>query len=226
MTVPAQGFVRCRQADGVATVELVNAKSMNILGSEAIEELTAEFRRLSREDGCRVVVLRGAGNKAFIGGADTTRWPGWTGLPARPSSGGPPAAKTPSQRVDRHDPPKGDRGQHYAVRAGLPHWGAAALHDTVHGAAGRPQKIAVPEDRIVLWPFAGLASGLAGPLVMPPATGRRKSRGKCYIHRYLAGGWAKANSPALAARRNRMRLSGTTVIVTGRASRVRPDRCR
>ena len=31
MTVPAQRFVRCRQADGVATVGLVNAKSMNIL---------------------------------------------------------------------------------------------------------------------------------------------------------------------------------------------------
>ena len=76
MTVPAQRFVRCRQADGVATVELVNAKSMNILGSEAIEELTAEFHRLSREDGCRVVVLRGAGDKAFIGGADINEMAG------------------------------------------------------------------------------------------------------------------------------------------------------
>jgi enoyl-CoA hydratase/carnithine racemase len=70
MTVPAQGFVHRRRADGVATVELVNAKSMNILGSDAIEELTAEFLRLSRDDDIKVVVLRGAGDKAFIGGAD------------------------------------------------------------------------------------------------------------------------------------------------------------
>jgi enoyl-CoA hydratase len=76
MSVPAQGFVRCRQADGVATVELVNAKSMNILGSAAIEELTAEFRRLAREDDCRVVVLRGSGDKAFIGGADINEMAG------------------------------------------------------------------------------------------------------------------------------------------------------
>jgi enoyl-CoA hydratase len=76
MTVPARRFVRCHQADGVATVELVNAKSMNILGSEAIEELTTEFRRLSREDGCRVVVFRGAGDKAFIGGADINEMAG------------------------------------------------------------------------------------------------------------------------------------------------------
>lgn len=76
MTVPAQRFVRCYQADGLATVELVNAKSMNILGSAAIEELTAEFRRLAGEDGCRVVVLRGAGDKAFIGGADINEMAG------------------------------------------------------------------------------------------------------------------------------------------------------
>jgi enoyl-CoA hydratase/carnithine racemase len=76
MTVPARRFVRRGQADGVVTVELVNAKSMNILGSEAIEELTAEFRRLAREDDCRVIVLRGAGDKAFIGGADINEMAG------------------------------------------------------------------------------------------------------------------------------------------------------
>jgi enoyl-CoA hydratase len=70
MTVPARRFVRRHQADGVVTVELVNAKSMNILGREATDELTAEFHRLAREDDCRVIVLRGAGDKAFIGGAD------------------------------------------------------------------------------------------------------------------------------------------------------------
>ena len=68
--MPAQRFVRRREADGVVTVEFAGAKSMNILGREAIEELTAEFHRLVREDDCRVIVLRGAGDKAFIGGAD------------------------------------------------------------------------------------------------------------------------------------------------------------
>ena len=47
MTTPARKFVSFRHADGVATVELVNAKSMNILGSGAIEELTGEFQRLA-----------------------------------------------------------------------------------------------------------------------------------------------------------------------------------
>ena len=76
MTVPVRRFVRRREADGVVTVEFAGAKSMNILGTAAIEELTAEFRRLAREDDCRVIVLRGAGDKAFIGGADINEMQG------------------------------------------------------------------------------------------------------------------------------------------------------
>ena len=76
MTIPARRFVRRRQADGVVTVELHGAKSMNILGSEATQELTAEFHELSREDDCRVIVLRGTGDKAFIGGADINEMAG------------------------------------------------------------------------------------------------------------------------------------------------------
>ncbi len=70
MSDPAQNFVTCGRDGGTVTVELVNAKSMNILGSGAIEQLTGVFRDLSREDDIRVVVLRGSGDKAFIGGAD------------------------------------------------------------------------------------------------------------------------------------------------------------
>ena len=68
--IPAQSFVICGRDGGTATVTLVNAKSLNILGSDAIEQLTATFRDLSRDGGIRVVVLRGSGDKAFIGGAD------------------------------------------------------------------------------------------------------------------------------------------------------------
>ena len=76
MSVPARRFVRCHQADGVVTVEFHGAKSVNILGSEAVHELTAEFQRLSSEDDCRVIVLRGSGDKAFIGGADINEMAG------------------------------------------------------------------------------------------------------------------------------------------------------
>jgi len=63
-------FVSVTRAGGVGTVELVNVTSMNILGSGAVGALTAQLRELAGEAGLRVIVLRGAGDRAFIGGAD------------------------------------------------------------------------------------------------------------------------------------------------------------
>ncbi|MBL8386186.1 MAG: enoyl-CoA hydratase/isomerase family protein [Burkholderiales bacterium] len=56
--------------DGVATLTLTNAKSMNILGTPAILELTAALDALRARGDVRVLVLRGSGDKAFLGGAD------------------------------------------------------------------------------------------------------------------------------------------------------------
>lgn len=57
-------------ANGVATLTLTNAKSMNILGTPAILDLTAALDTLRARDEVRVLVLRGSGERAFIGGAD------------------------------------------------------------------------------------------------------------------------------------------------------------
>ncbi|WP_068270842.1 enoyl-CoA hydratase [Aldersonia kunmingensis] len=70
MTSPATRFVDIVHRDGVCTLTLINAKSMNILGSNAIAALTEEFRSLAHDPDLRVVVLRGSGERAFIGGAD------------------------------------------------------------------------------------------------------------------------------------------------------------
>ncbi|WP_096290234.1 enoyl-CoA hydratase [Mycobacterium ahvazicum] len=63
-------FVRLGRDRGLVTVELINSKTLNILGSGAIEELSQAFREIGGDTGVRVVVLRGAGEQAFIGGAD------------------------------------------------------------------------------------------------------------------------------------------------------------
>ena len=65
-------------ADGVATLTLTNAKSMNILGTPAIVEMTAALDALRARDDVRVLVLRGSGDKAFIGGADIHEMAGLT----------------------------------------------------------------------------------------------------------------------------------------------------
>ncbi|OBJ86911.1 enoyl-CoA hydratase [Mycobacterium asiaticum] len=63
-------YVRSTRHDGRATIELINAGPLNIIGSEAISALTDAFRAIGSDADARVVVFRGAGEKAFIGGAD------------------------------------------------------------------------------------------------------------------------------------------------------------
>lgn len=72
MTAAGTPFVNVSRHDGVCTVELVGSKSMNIIDSAAIKGLTTAFVELSQDSDVRAVVLRGAGEKAFIGGADIT----------------------------------------------------------------------------------------------------------------------------------------------------------
>ena len=63
-------FVRLGRDGGLVTIELINSRPLNIVGTGAIEELTKAFGIVSRDGDVRVVVLRGAGEEAFIAGAD------------------------------------------------------------------------------------------------------------------------------------------------------------
>ncbi|CAG9181623.1 Short-chain-enoyl-CoA hydratase [Cupriavidus pampae] len=55
---------------GVATLQIANGTSLNILDSDTIVEFTRTLRALARNADIRVLVLRGTGDKAFIGGAN------------------------------------------------------------------------------------------------------------------------------------------------------------
>ncbi|KAA0182588.1 enoyl-CoA hydratase [Cupriavidus gilardii] len=57
-------------ASGVATLQIANDTSLNILDSDTIVEFTRTLRALARLPEVRVLVLRGTGDKAFIGGAN------------------------------------------------------------------------------------------------------------------------------------------------------------
>jgi enoyl-CoA hydratase len=59
-----------RREGTTATVELIDAKSMNVLGTPMIRDLTAAVHFVSEKSGVRVIVLRGHGNKSFMGGGD------------------------------------------------------------------------------------------------------------------------------------------------------------
>ena len=57
---------------GVAYVMLDNAAKLNTLNTRVMTELIAAVEQLAADAGLRAVVLRGAGERAFIGGADIT----------------------------------------------------------------------------------------------------------------------------------------------------------
>ena len=68
----------------VATVCHDNAAKLNVIGRDATEALGAAIRRAGESPGVRVVVLRGAGERAFIGGADIGEMVDLTPETARP----------------------------------------------------------------------------------------------------------------------------------------------
>jgi enoyl-CoA hydratase len=66
--------VRLEIEGAVATVTLARAAKLNSLTTAMLEQLEATAARLEREDGVRVVLLTGEGEKAFCAGADIADW--------------------------------------------------------------------------------------------------------------------------------------------------------
>lgn len=56
--------------NGVALLTINSPRTMNALNSEVISELECAFFELSLDDSVKAVVLTGAGDKAFVAGAD------------------------------------------------------------------------------------------------------------------------------------------------------------
>ena len=62
--------ILCEKADGVATVTVNRPDKLNALTFASVGELDACFADLAADPEVRVVVLTGAGEKAFVAGAD------------------------------------------------------------------------------------------------------------------------------------------------------------
>src|SRR5437867_4557961 len=59
------------ERDGAIAIVTINRPQvLNALNSETIDELRRAILDLQRDESVRVVVLTGAGNKAFVAGAD------------------------------------------------------------------------------------------------------------------------------------------------------------
>ena len=75
--------IETTREDGVATLVINRPESMNALSAELLEEIDSELESLERDPTARVIVLTGAGDKAFIAGADIRQMADFSPLDAR-----------------------------------------------------------------------------------------------------------------------------------------------
>ncbi len=66
----SEQLVTCRRADGIACVVINRPTRLNALNRAVIAALKATFEDLAADDSVRGVILAGAGDKAFVAGAD------------------------------------------------------------------------------------------------------------------------------------------------------------
>jgi enoyl-CoA hydratase/carnithine racemase len=59
-----------RDQRGVYTLQIIDAKSMNVLGTPVTQGLTEAAQWLAQQSDSRAVIIRGTGDKSFIGGAN------------------------------------------------------------------------------------------------------------------------------------------------------------
>ena len=63
-------MIDCAVADGIATVTVNRPDKLNALNSAVLDSLRQTFERLRDDASVRAVILTGAGEKAFVAGAD------------------------------------------------------------------------------------------------------------------------------------------------------------
>ena len=79
----AADLVLLSEQEGIATVTVNRPEKLNALNDEVISLLTAAFERCRQTSSVGAVILTGAGEKAFVAGADIKYMAGLGSEPAR-----------------------------------------------------------------------------------------------------------------------------------------------
>lgn len=69
--------------DGVGLLEFNRPKALNALNNKTLDELDAVIERVRKDEGIRVLVLTGSGERAFVAGADITEFQSLNPLKAK-----------------------------------------------------------------------------------------------------------------------------------------------
>ncbi|MGF6711931.1 enoyl-CoA hydratase [Luteibacter sp. W1I16] len=100
----------------VRTITVDRPDKLNALNRETIGELTLAFRQAAQDDAVRVVVLAGAGEKAFVAGADISEMTSWSPVKAQAASR---AGQELMLTIERLGKPVIARIQGYALGGGM-----------------------------------------------------------------------------------------------------------
>jgi enoyl-CoA hydratase len=76
-------FIIYEKSEGVATITLNRPEALNAFSKDVVEEILRALEDVKSDENVRVVVLTGAGEKAFSAGADIKSMVGMTSLKAR-----------------------------------------------------------------------------------------------------------------------------------------------
>ncbi|SFW59530.1 MULTISPECIES: enoyl-CoA hydratase/isomerase family protein [Luteibacter] len=151
----------------VRTITVNRPDKLNALNRETIGELTLAFRQAAQDDGVRVVVLSGAGEKAFVAGADISEMTAWTPVQAQAASH---AGQTLMLTVERLGKPVIARIHGYALGGGMEL--AMACHLRV---ASEKARFGQPEIGL------GLIPGFGGTQRLTRLTGRGAALELCLL---------------------------------------------
>lgn len=138
------GLRRERRPEGViAWLTVDNPRKLNTLGRDLMRQLAAAVERLSADDDLRAIVLAGAGERAFIGGADVNEMAGLDPAGAREFIGD---VHRCCEALRAAPVPVIARIQGYALGAGLEIAASCDLRVAAEGAVfGMPEvKLGIP----------------------------------------------------------------------------------
>ncbi len=76
-------FIIYEKSEGIATITLNRPEALNAFSKEVVEEILHALEDVKSDEDIRVIVLTGAGEKAFSAGADIKAMVGMTALKAR-----------------------------------------------------------------------------------------------------------------------------------------------
>lgn len=147
--------------DAVATVTIARPERLNALDTATIGELKQVFGEIGRDEQVRAVVLCGAGDRAFVAGADISELAGLTGPEAERYAAGGQALMWQIENLGK---PVIAVLDGYALGGGL----ELALACTVRWA-GEKARLGLPETGL------GLIPGFGGTQRLPRLIGRGRA---------------------------------------------------